>query len=117
MSWKWEYAFGAEATTRTAPAPLLREVQKKADELVRMCEVTYLHARDRQGLDPKGRTLTIPGGMITYQGIVRWRPLVGRILTAAGHSALPDASAFLIGSRGGQGLALVEPRWLLLHLP
>lgn len=39
MSWKWEYAFSAEATARMAPAPFLREVEKEADELVRMCEV------------------------------------------------------------------------------
>ncbi|WP_406503122.1 hypothetical protein [Streptomyces sp. NBC_00212] len=71
MSWNWEYAFSAEATARTAPAPFLREVEKKADELVRMCEVTYLHASDYQGLDPKGATLTIPGGMITYQVVIR----------------------------------------------
>ncbi|EDX21093.1 MULTISPECIES: hypothetical protein [Streptomyces] len=48
MSWKWEYAFSAETTARSAPAPFLREVEKKAEELVRMCEVTYLHASDHQ---------------------------------------------------------------------
>ncbi|MEU1374918.1 hypothetical protein ABZ442_14755 [Streptomyces triculaminicus] len=71
MSWKWEYAFSAEAAARTAPASFLREVEKKADELVRMCEVAYLHSSDHQELDPKGSTLTIPGGMITYQIVVR----------------------------------------------
>ncbi|MFE3760440.1 hypothetical protein ACFXPI_01540 [Streptomyces sp. NPDC059104] len=71
MSWKWEYALGAQASTRSAPAPFLREVEKKADELVRMCEVTYLHAGDHQGLDPKGAALPVPGGMITYQIVVR----------------------------------------------
>ncbi|WP_030208277.1 hypothetical protein [Streptomyces sp. NRRL S-87] len=71
MSWKWEYAFGAETAARTAPADFLRQVEKKADELVRMCEITYLHAGDHQGLDPKGETLIIPGGMITYQIVVR----------------------------------------------
>ncbi len=46
-------------------------MEKKADELVRVCEVTYLHASDHQGLDPKGGTLTIPDRMITYQVVVR----------------------------------------------
>ncbi|MET9607383.1 hypothetical protein ABZZ17_20295 [Streptomyces sp. NPDC006512] len=55
---------GQERTRR-----FLREVEKKADELVRACEVTYLHAGDHQGLNPKGDTL--PGGMITYQVVVR----------------------------------------------
>lgn len=71
MTWKWEYAFGAEAAARTAPAAFLREVEKKADELVRVCEVGYLHASDHQGLDPDGDTLTLPGGMITFQVVVR----------------------------------------------
>ncbi|WSK84402.1 hypothetical protein OG723_00780 [Streptomyces sp. NBC_01278] len=36
-----------------------------------MCEAAYLHASDHQGLDPKGGTLTIPDGVITYQVVVR----------------------------------------------
>ncbi|MET7888151.1 hypothetical protein [Streptomyces avermitilis] len=35
MSWKWEYAFGAEQAARTAPAGFLSEVERTADELVR----------------------------------------------------------------------------------
>ncbi|WP_369391338.1 hypothetical protein AB5J72_29665 [Streptomyces sp. CG1] len=30
MSWKWEYAFGAEEAARTAPARFLAQVEKKA---------------------------------------------------------------------------------------
>ncbi|WP_198655597.1 hypothetical protein [Streptomyces geranii] len=40
MSWKWEYAFGAEDAAR-------------------------------EGLDPKGGDIIVPGGMFTYQVVVR----------------------------------------------
>ncbi|MDX3135606.1 hypothetical protein PV367_38750 [Streptomyces europaeiscabiei] len=38
MSWKWEYAFGAEEAARTAPSGLLTAVERKADQLVRAAE-------------------------------------------------------------------------------
>jgi hypothetical protein len=33
LSWKWEYAFGAEEAARSAPAAFLAQVERKADEL------------------------------------------------------------------------------------
>ncbi|MEV5463803.1 hypothetical protein [Streptomyces sp. NPDC002788] len=43
MSWKWEYAFGAEEAARTAPTSFLAEVESKADELVvYVVQITYL---------------------------------------------------------------------------
>ncbi|GAA3895046.1 hypothetical protein GCM10023084_54750 [Streptomyces lacrimifluminis] len=71
MSWKWEYAFGAEETARTAPAPFLAVVARKADELVRAAEALHVHGRAHEGLDPKGGDILVPGGMFTYQVVVR----------------------------------------------
>ncbi|MEV5011416.1 hypothetical protein AB0K74_09480 [Streptomyces sp. NPDC056159] len=71
MSWKWEYAFGAEQTARTAPANFLAGVQKKADELVRAAEAVHLHGRAHADIDPKGGDVIVPGGMFTYQVVVR----------------------------------------------
>jgi hypothetical protein len=31
VSWKWEYAFGAEEAARTAPAAFLADVARKAE--------------------------------------------------------------------------------------
>ena len=71
MSWAWEYVFGAEEAARTAPTSFLSAVQQKADELVRACEALHLHGRAHDGDDPKGGDITVPGGMFTYQVVVR----------------------------------------------
>jgi hypothetical protein len=71
LSWSWEYAFGAEEAARDAPAAFLAEVEIKADELVRAAEALHLHGRSHQGSDPKGGNVVVPGGMFTYQVIVR----------------------------------------------
>ena len=71
MSWKWEYAFGAEETARTAPADFLAGVEKKADELVRAAEAVHVHGRAHEGIDPKGGDIIVPGGMFRYQIVVR----------------------------------------------
>ncbi|MGW0992591.1 hypothetical protein ACWD5V_04670 [Streptomyces sp. NPDC002523] len=71
MSWKWEYAFGAEEAARTAPADFLTAVQRKADELVRAVEAVRIHGRAHEGIDPKGGDVIVPGGMFTYQVVVR----------------------------------------------
>lgn len=71
MSWKWEYAFGAEESARTAPTEFLATVERKADELVRAAEAVHVHGRAHQDLDPRGGDVIIPGGMFTYQVVVR----------------------------------------------
>ncbi|WP_324787505.1 hypothetical protein [Streptomyces sp. H51] len=71
MSWKWEYAFGAEETARTAPAGFLAAVERKADELVRAAEALHVHGRAHDGVDPRGGDVTVPGGMFAYQVVVR----------------------------------------------
>ncbi|MEU5250613.1 hypothetical protein [Streptomyces longwoodensis] len=71
MSWKWEYAFGAEEAARSAPAAFLAQVERKADELVRAAEALHLHGRDHEGFDPKGGDVIVPGGMFRYQVVVR----------------------------------------------
>ncbi|MFD4696698.1 hypothetical protein ACFWGI_19580 [Streptomyces niveus] len=71
MSWAWEYAFGAEEAARTAPRSFLAGVEEKAAELVRAAEALYVHGRSHEGVDPKGGNLPVPGGMFTYQIVVR----------------------------------------------
>ncbi|MFD6314440.1 MULTISPECIES: hypothetical protein [Streptomyces] len=71
MSWKWEYAFGAEEAARTAPADFLTQVETRAEELVRAAEAVHLHGRSHQGPDPKGADVIVPGGMFRYQIVVR----------------------------------------------
>ncbi|WP_055692797.1 hypothetical protein [Streptomyces prasinus] len=71
MSWKWEYACGAEETARTAPAAFLAGVKRKADELVRAAEAVHIHGRAHEGIDPKGGDVIVPGGMFRYQVVVR----------------------------------------------
>ncbi|GHH87477.1 hypothetical protein [Streptomyces capitiformicae] len=71
MSWKWEYAFGAEEAARTAPAEFLAQVKRKADELVRAAEALHIHGRTHEGIDPEGGDVIVPGGMFTYQVVVR----------------------------------------------
>ncbi|WP_369225211.1 hypothetical protein AB5J52_30635 [Streptomyces sp. R39] len=71
MSWKWEYAFGAEEAARTAPADFLAAVARKADELVRAAEALHIHGRAHEGVDPKGGDVDVAGGMFTYQVVVR----------------------------------------------
>ncbi|MDX3571758.1 hypothetical protein [Streptomyces sp. ID05-47C] len=71
MSWKWEYAFGAEETARTAPADFLVGVERKANELVRAAEAVHIHGRAHKGIAPKGGDVIIPGGMFRYQVVVR----------------------------------------------
>ncbi|CAL9299667.1 hypothetical protein [Streptomyces sp. SudanB182_2057] len=71
MSWKWEYAFGAEEAARTAPAAFLADVARKAEELLRAAETLYLHGPAHRQPDPKGGEVIVPGGMFRYQIIVR----------------------------------------------
>ncbi|MFF7641142.1 hypothetical protein [Streptomyces canus] len=71
MSWKWEYAFGAEEAARTAPADFLAVVEHKADELVRAAEALHIHGRAHDGIDPKGGEIIISGGWFGYQVVVR----------------------------------------------
>ncbi|WP_405841216.1 hypothetical protein [Streptomyces sp. NBC_01518] len=71
MSWKWEYALGAEEAARTAPADFLAAVERKAAELVRAAEALHVHGRAHAGIDPKGSDIVVPGGMFTYQVVVR----------------------------------------------
>ncbi|MEU6115949.1 hypothetical protein ABZ840_15660 [Streptomyces sp. NPDC047117] len=71
MSWKWEYAFGAEQASRTAPSEFVAAVEKKAAELMRMCEAKYLDGTLHQDAGPKGGDITVPGGMFRYQIVVR----------------------------------------------
>ncbi|MCA1222153.1 hypothetical protein [Streptomyces sp. 8L] len=71
MSWSWEYVFGAEESARTLPPLFLKEVERKADELVRMAEALYVHGRSHEGADPKGSDVILPGGMFRYQIVVR----------------------------------------------
>ncbi|MEU1512872.1 hypothetical protein ABZ490_12015 [Streptomyces sp. NPDC005811] len=71
MSWKWEYAFGAEAAARTAPTDFLTAVERKADELVRAAEALHLHGRAHEGIDPKGGEIIVSGGWFGYQVVVR----------------------------------------------
>ncbi|MFC9845894.1 hypothetical protein ACFWFF_09980 [Streptomyces sp. NPDC060223] len=56
---------------RTAPADFLTRVEGKAEELVRAAEAVHIHGRAHQGIDPKGGNIIVPGGMFTYQVIVR----------------------------------------------
>jgi hypothetical protein len=46
-------------------------VEHRAAELVRAAEARYLHGRAHDGADPKGGDITVPGGMFTYQIVVR----------------------------------------------
>ncbi|MCX4589458.1 hypothetical protein OG819_06755 [Streptomyces sp. NBC_01549] len=71
MSWKWEYAFGAEEAARTAPADFLAAVELKANELVRAAEALHVHGRAHDGIDPKGHEMIVTGGMFRYQVVVR----------------------------------------------
>ncbi|MEV5154823.1 hypothetical protein AB0K81_23280 [Streptomyces werraensis] len=71
MSWTWEYVFGAEEAARTAPPAFLAEIERKADELVRAAEARYLHGPTHGGGDPKGDDIVVPGGMFSYQIVVR----------------------------------------------
>ncbi|MEU6389774.1 hypothetical protein [Streptomyces sp. NPDC046939] len=71
MSWAWEYVFGAAEAARTAPSAFLSAVESKAAELVRACEALHVHGRAHDGIDPKGGSVTVPGGMFTYQVVVR----------------------------------------------
>ncbi|MEV6593209.1 hypothetical protein [Streptomyces acidicola] len=71
MSWKWEYAFGAEDAARTAPTDFLAAVEHKADELVRAAEALHVHGRAHDGFDPEGHDVIVTGGMFRYQVVVR----------------------------------------------
>ncbi|MFE8942534.1 hypothetical protein [Streptomyces sp. NPDC007856] len=71
MSWTWEYAFAAEAAARHLPPAFLTEVEHKAAELVRAAEALYVHGRAHAGHDSKGGDVVVPGGMFTYQIVVR----------------------------------------------
>ncbi|MFG3018593.1 hypothetical protein ACGFZQ_08565 [Streptomyces sp. NPDC048254] len=71
MSWKWEYAFGAEEVARTVPADFLAAVSRRADELVRAAEALHVHGRAYEGIDPKGGEIIVSGGWFRYQVVVR----------------------------------------------
>ncbi|WP_329583811.1 hypothetical protein OG500_26260 [Kitasatospora sp. NBC_01250] len=46
-----------------APAALIAEVEKKADELVRAASAFYLDGTGYEGDGPKGQDALVPGGM------------------------------------------------------
>ncbi|MCP3766441.1 MULTISPECIES: hypothetical protein [unclassified Streptomyces] len=46
-------------------------MKRKAAELVRAAEAQYLHGRAHDGDNPKDGDVTVPGGMSTYQIVVR----------------------------------------------
>ncbi|MFC8245185.1 hypothetical protein [Streptomyces chartreusis] len=71
MSWKWEYALGAEEAARSLPSGFLATVAHAADELVRAAEAVHVHGRDHEGLDPKGGHIIVTGGWFMYQIVVR----------------------------------------------
>jgi hypothetical protein len=71
VSWKWEYAFGAEDAVRSLPTDFLATVERAADELVRAAEALHVHGRAHEGLDPQGRQFAVSGGMFRYQVVVR----------------------------------------------
>ncbi|MER7181512.1 hypothetical protein ABT404_18845 [Streptomyces hyaluromycini] len=71
MSWKWEYAFGAEEAARAAPSDFLAAVSRRADELVRAAEALHVHGRVYEGIDPKGGDIIVSGGWFRYQIVVR----------------------------------------------
>lgn len=71
MSWSWEYDPSESYVTRGVPDGIVRAVEKKADELVRAAEALHIHGRATRGLNPSGGTIAVPGGMFTYQVVVR----------------------------------------------
>ncbi|MGW4908616.1 hypothetical protein [Streptomyces sp. NPDC004270] len=71
MSWKWEFAFGAEETARTAPEDFSAAVSRCADELVRAAEALHVHGQAYAGIDPKGGDIIVSGGWFRYQIVVR----------------------------------------------
>lgn len=71
MSWTWEYAFTAEDAVRTVPPAFRTEVEHRAAELVRAAEALHVHGRSHDGHDPQGGDVILPGGMFTYQTVVR----------------------------------------------
>lgn len=71
MSWKWEYAFGAEEAARSLPSDFLAAVERAADELVRTAEALQIHGGAHQDLDPKGSHIIVSGGWFLYQVAVR----------------------------------------------
>jgi len=71
VSWKWEYAFGAEEAARTVPADFSAAVSRRADELVRAAEALHVHGRSYEGIDPKGGDIIVSGGWFRYQVVVR----------------------------------------------
>lgn len=62
MSWKWEYAFGAEEAARSLPSGFPAAIEDAADELVRAAEALHVHGRVHEGLDPKGGHIIVSGG-------------------------------------------------------
>lgn len=71
MSWRWEYALGAEKAALTAPRAFLAQVERKAAELARAAEALHLHGRASRELNPQGGDMAVPGGMFSYQVVVR----------------------------------------------
>jgi hypothetical protein len=71
LSWTWEYAFAAEEAARAVPVGFRTEIEHRAAELVRAAEALHVHGRSHEGHDPKGGDVILPGGMFTYQTVVR----------------------------------------------
>ncbi|MFC9681515.1 hypothetical protein [Streptomyces sp. NPDC056948] len=46
-------------------------MESKAEELVRAAEALQVHGQAHDGVDPKGGDIIIPGGMFTYQVVIR----------------------------------------------
>ncbi|WP_107427650.1 hypothetical protein, partial [Streptomyces glaucescens] len=97
MSWKWEYAFGAEETARTVPADFLARVASRADELVRAAEALHVHGRAHEGADPKRGDVTVPGGMFT-QVVVRSERVYVLQITYLGYRAADHSFRSLLTS-------------------
>ncbi|MFF5369083.1 hypothetical protein [Streptomyces sp. NPDC013187] len=46
-------------------------MERKAEELVRAAEALHVHGQAHNAVDPKGGDVIVPGGMFTYQVVVR----------------------------------------------
>ncbi|MFE5032248.1 hypothetical protein [Streptomyces sp. NPDC056683] len=96
MSWKGEYAFGAEEAARTAPEDFLAAVSRCADELARAAEALHVHGRAYEGIDPKGGDVIVSGGWFRYQIVVRserGRPLIPARPSPAGQEVVQTGGA------------------------
>jgi hypothetical protein len=74
VSWAWEYEPGEDFVIggeQPAPPALVAEVEKKAEELVRAAEATYLDGSAHQGNSEGARTVTVMDGFFLYLVVPR----------------------------------------------